>query len=141
MGVVRDTEDAIITALQSALPGVPVRSFIKPPEYVLEDTYRGNTVLVGYVKGDFKPNRVMTGVVQPASFLFYVFFIAENLRETAEGAYSAYDLLETAREALAGLNTPGGAVEVEGEELYGTMDGKFAYLLAVRVNGEFRKIP
>jgi len=140
MSTIAQIEDAMLAALREKLPGVEVDTLPGPPEEAARRTMRMPAVWVVYVSGSYRPNRAMNNyVIQQVERNFYVVIITRNLRSRVEGARGAYDLLELCREALAGLETPDGVLEIAREQLANTEGGLFVYWLVITCKGEYRK--
>lgn len=148
MSKIADTEDAIVNALSSALPSVPVRPFFGPAHEASKDIIRGSRgVRVIYTDSPYYETGLCpSGVADyKTEHFFQVLIGSRGLRSSEAGAHGAYDIIEKAIDALAGLQTPLGRTDIKGVSFdhisaeEGETRGLFVYILFIVIKGTYRK--
>jgi len=100
---IRAWETALVDAVTAALPDLQVEPFPDRPQH-WNFIHEVGAVLIRYHGGKFgKPNDTSQVMVQDRTPTFVLTVFSRNLRDHL----GAYDILETLRQTLTGLDLPG----------------------------------
>ncbi len=129
--ILSQDEDAIISALESALPYALVESFPGSPEEAFELLHPPDgAAYVLYNGGTFGRGESSPSLTQAWQANFRILIVSDSLRSREDASRGAYEMVDSARTALSGLELPGGGcLELQSERVFRVVMGKFAYVM------------
>ena len=138
MGVIADTELAILNAVKSVVTDVPVYSLSSRKS--ISEMPLKDVVLIGFSGASYGENLSMTpNMVQRMRLRFSVLITHENIRGVFEKTSEVYDRIERIVDALSGLKTPAGTVTVHGIEVREALEGVMGYIVQLSIDGSYEK--